>query len=449
MLLEAEAQRLASASNDIRSRRRYGRVNRVVGNALHVVGVDVGVGQLCEFQRGSSWHAAQIVGFSDGVSFATPLVDIDGLRPGAAVRRSAYDSLPCTDALVGRIVDGLGEPLDGGRPIPRSESRSEQFINPLQRGSIDEPVDVGVRAINGLLTVGRGQRVGLFAGSGVGKSVLLGMLARYTDADVVVVGLIGERGREVRDFVDDVLAEAQARAVVIAAPADEPALFRLRAARLAMATAESFAREGKNVLLLMDSLTRVAHAQREIGLSAGEPPTAKGYPPSVYALLPKLVERAGRFPESGGSVTAIFTVLTEEDDLQDPVVDASRAILDGHIVLRRSIADAGLYPAIDVHASLSRTMDGVVSKEQVDLARQFRRLWARYAEQEDLISVGAYRRGEDALTDRAIDLREAMNSYVAQPMHEQVRLDASVSHLKSLLAQNSNVVATTNAVPNE
>lgn len=434
MLLEAEAQRLSNAAPDIRPRHHYGRVNRVVGNALHVVGVDAGIGQLCEFQLGSNWHAAQIVGFADGISFATPLVSIDGLRPGAAVRRSASDALPCTDSLVGRIVDGLGAPLDGGPIVPRSNAALEQPINPLKRGSIEEPVDVGVRAINGLLTIGRGQRVGLFAGSGVGKSVLLGMLARYTDADVVVVGLIGERGREVRDFVDDVLGEAQPRAVVIAAPADEPALFRLRAARLAMATAESFARQGKRVLLLMDSLTRVAHAQREIGLSAGEPPTAKGYPPSVYALLPKLIERAGRFPQSGGSVTAIFTVLTEEDDLQDPVVDAARAILDGHIVLRRSIADSGLYPAIDVHASLSRTMDSVVSDDQVDLARQFRRLWARYAEQEDLISVGAYRRGEDPLTDRAIDLREAMNDYVAQPMTEQVKIDEAIGHLKSLLA---------------
>lgn len=413
--------------------RRYGRVSRVTGNVLHLSGLDLGIGEMCEFRLGDRWAAAEVVGFNGGLVSAMPLTELSGLRAGAPARAADLDQLPDPEGLPGRVVDGLGNPLDGGPVLARLSDSRPLRINPLERGAVTEPLDCGVRSINALLTLGVGQRVGLFAGSGVGKSALLGMLARNTQADIVVVALIGERGREVRDFVEHSLGNGLQHSTVIAAPADEPAVFRLRAARLATRTAEAYARSGKRVLLLMDSLTRVAHAQREIGLGAGEPPTAKGYPPSVYALLPQFVERAGSY--GAGSVTAIFTVLTEEDDLQDPVVDAARAILDGHIVLSRSIADSGLYPAIDVPASLSRTMPSVVSGEQVTSARLFRRLMARYSEQEDLISVGAYRRGEDPVTDRAIELREPMLDFLRQDLSESASFSESGAHLDALLAE--------------
>lgn len=424
---------LAAGVPTLHRLRRYGRVSRVTGSVLHLSGLDLGIGEMCEFRLGERWAAAEVVGFSNGLTSAMPLADLAGLRAGAPVRAADLDLLPDPDALPGRIVDGLGHPLDGGPALARVNAVTQARINPLERGAVSEPLDCGVRSINALLTLGVGQRIGLFAGSGVGKSALLGMLARNTQADVVVVALIGERGREVRDFVEHSLGNGLERSTVIAAPADEPAIFRLRAARLATRTAEAYARSGKRVLLLMDSLTRVAHAQREIGLGAGEPPTAKGYPPSVYALLPQFVERAGSY--GSGSVTAVFTVLTEEDDLQDPVVDAARAILDGHIVLSRSIADSGLYPAIDVPASLSRTMPSVVSADQVERARQFRRLIARYSEQEDLISVGAYRRGEDPITDQAIERREPMLDFLRQDLGVAASLAEAQAHLQAVMAE--------------
>jgi flagellum-specific ATP synthase len=309
-------------------------------------------------------------------------------------------------------------------------------INPLARQPIDEPLDVGVRAINSLLTVGRGQRIGLFAGSGVGKSVLLGMMARYTSAEVIVVGLIGERGREVKEFVERILGpEGRRRAVVVATPADNPPLMRLHGAWLATAIAEHFRDQGKSVLLIMDSLTRFAQAQREIGLAIGEAPATKGYPPSVFAKLPQLVERAGTGAEGRGSITAFYTVLTEGDDQQDPIADSARAILDGHIVLSRRIAEAGHYPAIDIEASISRVMHEIVPHSHSDLARRFRQILSTYQQNRDLISIGAYQRGSDPRVDAAIALWPRIQRFLQQDLRECVDYRASLNALGALLGE--------------
>jgi flagellum-specific ATP synthase len=300
----------------------------------------------------------------------------------------------------------------------------------MDRAPVRDTLDTGIRAINGLLTVGRGQRLGLFAGSGVGKSVLLGMMARYTKADVIVVGLIGERGREVKEFIEDILgAEGRQRSVVVAAPADAPPLLRMQGAQYATAVAERFRDDGLHVLLLMDSLSRYAMAQREMALAIGEPPATKGYPPSCFAKLPQLVERSGNGPEGGGSITAFYTVLSEGDDQQDPIADAARAILDGHIVLSRGMAESGIYPAIDIEASASRVMHNVVSADHLRGARRFRQLYSRYQKARDLIQLGAYVQGSDAETDRAIAVQPAMVQYLMQDMHERAELAHSVGQL--------------------
>jgi flagellum-specific ATP synthase len=406
-----------------------------VGYSLEVTGCEEGVGAECLIEVEGDLIPAEVVGFSDGVSFLMPLADVTGIRPGAAVLPRRTRTCPVMDGLLGRVVDGLGRPLDG-RPLAQTTLMSAERpgrFNPLQRVPLVNALDVGVRAINGLLTVGVGQRIGVFAGSGVGKSMLLGMMSRYTAADVVVVGLIGERGREVREFIDDSLGAAGSRrAVVVASPADDVPVLRLRAARLATEIAHRYRAAGKHVLLVMDSLTRVAQAQREIGLAVGEPPTTKGYPPSVFALLPRLVEQAGNVG-AGGSVTAFYTVLAEGDDHQDPIVDAARAILDGHIVLSRQLADAGHYPAIDVEASISRVMPKLVDAQQLREATAFKELWARYAHQQDLIAVGAYVAGSDPLTDRAIKLRGEMKKYLVQAVTERADLKDSRARLAALL----------------
>jgi flagellum-specific ATP synthase len=308
-------------------------------------------------------------------------------------------------------------------------------LNPLRRWAIREPLDVGIRSINSLLTIGRGQRIGLFAGSGVGKSVLLGMMTRYTEADVIVVGLIGERGREVQEFVANTLGpDGLKRAVVVATPADNPPLMRLHGAWVAHAIAEYFRDRGLKVLLLLDSLTRFAQAQREIALAIGEPPATKGYPPSVFARLPQLVERAGNSDRGNGSITAFYTVLTEGDDQNDPIADAARAILDGHIVLSRSLAESGVYPAIDVEASISRAMHLIVDKAQMDLATRFRQVYGVYQHNRDLISVGAYRRGGDPRIDQAIDLFPRLQDFMRQDMYQSVRYPVACGELTALLA---------------
>jgi len=435
-----------------------GRLTRLAGLVMEAVGLRLPVGSTCIVSGAGTLVEAEVVGFSADRLFLMPTGDVTGLRPGAMVRyvphasiapslepdahpwRRAEDRmrhLPVGDALLGRVLDGAGHPLDRLGPLVarRSAPLASRQVNPIDREQIRVPLDVGVRAINALLTVGRGQRMGLFAGSGIGKSVLLGMMARYTAAEVIVVGLIGERGREVKEFIEDILgAEGLARAVVVAAPADAPPLMRLQGAAYASTIAEQFRNEGRHVLLLMDSLTRYAMAQREIALAIGEPPATKGYPPSVFARLPQLVERAGNADTGGGSITAFYTVLTEGDDPQDPIADAARAILDGHIVLSRSLADQGHYPAIDIEASVSRAMPALMTPEQGARARRFKALYARYQRNRDLITVGAYTPGSDPVLDDAVALYPAMEAFLQQDMHELATLETSGDELGALLA---------------
>ncbi|MCX7180230.1 MAG: FliI/YscN family ATPase, partial [Proteobacteria bacterium] len=336
-----------------------------------------------------------------------------------------------------RVLDGNGRPLDGRGPIETKQSRSLQgsSVNPLSRAPISRSLDVGVRAINSLLTVGRGQRLGLFAGSGLGKSVLLGMMARYTEAEVIVVGLIGERGREVKEFIEDILGkEGMRRSVVVAAPADTNPLMRLQGASYATAIAEEFRDQGRQVLLIMDSLTRYAMAQREIALAIGEPPVTRGYPPSVFARLPQLVERAGNGTEGGGSITAFYTVLAEGDDQQDPIAEAARAILDGHIVLSRHLADAGHYPAIDIEQSISRAMTNLITPPHLAHVRQFKLLYSRYQRSRDLIAVGAYASGSDPVLDQAILLHPLLERFLQQDLHERANYPESLSKLNQLFS---------------
>ena len=415
-----------------------GRVRRMIGQSIELLGSSIGVGELCQIEVGADWVPAQVVGFSDTTSFAMPLGDLFGLMPGARVMPLKQLGEPESNDLLGKVVDALGNSFIATETIRRRATVERPMINPMQRANIEDELDVGIRAINGLFTIGIGQRVGLFAGSGVGKSALLGMMARFTKADIVVVGLVGERGREVREFVEKNLAHVRHKTVVIASPADAPPVLRLRAASFATKVAEDFRAQGKKVLLLIDSLTRVAQAQREIGLSIGEPPTAKGYPPSVFSLLPKLVERAGNLAGVNGSITGIYTVLVEEDDLQDPVVDATRAILDGHIVLSRALADSGHFPAIDVTASLSRVMPELVDREHQQLAQNFRKTWARYHHQEDLINVGAYVSGSDPLTDEAIKCHPKMVEFLTQGLDDQAGIGESLAQLQKSLQTHIN-----------
>jgi flagellum-specific ATP synthase len=415
-----------------------GHLVRMIGQTLEAVGCQAAVGDYCDVITGAGAHVeTEVVGFAGDRLYLMPTGDLHGLEPNSkVVPRQRGGSVRVGPELLGRIIDGSAQPLDGLGPILSEDNvrLNGRQINPLLREPISEPLDVGVRAINSLLTVGRGQRIGLFAGSGVGKSVLLGMMARYTNADIIVVGLIGERGREVKEFVERILGpQDRKRAVVVAAPADSPPLMRLHGASLSSAIAEYFRDRGANVLLLMDSLTRYAQAQREIGLAIGEAPATKGYPPSVFAKLPALVERAGNGVKGGGSITAFYTVLTEGDDNQDPIADSARAILDGHIVLSRRIAESGQYPAIDVEASVSRVMHEIVEKNQLNLARQFRQTLSTFQHNRDLIAIGAYQKGTDPRVDAAIATWPRMQKFLAQDMHEQVKIAQSVAALAEVL----------------
>ncbi len=414
-----------------------GRVTRVVGLTIEAVGVQAPVGARCLVQAPGGRVEAEVVGFAEERTYLMPIGDSRGLMPSARVLPigDAYDAR-VGEALLGRIVDATGRPLDGEGPVAYSARTPllGRQINPLERAPIETPLDVGVATINALLTVGRGQRIGLFAGSGVGKSVLLGMMTRYTNADVVVVGLIGERGREVKEFVDHILGEeGRRRAVVVAAPADNPPLLRMHGAWLATAIAEYYRDQGRHVLLLMDSLTRFAQAQREIALAIGEPPATKGYPPSVFARLPQLVERAGNGVAGGGSISAFYTVLAEGDDHNDPVVDAARAILDGHVVLSRELAEGGHYPAIDIEASVSRVMNDIVDNEHLQAARRFRQLYSLYERNRDLISVGAYRAGSDPRVDEAIRFHPRLMAFMQQPHRTARSFDWSLESLLRLM----------------
>jgi len=415
-----------------------GRIKRVVGLALEARGLTAAISDQCLITTINDEEVeAEVVGFAGDVTYLMPLAAVTGIGPGCRVRnRGAAIEVPLGEELLGRVLDARGRALDDLGPLSgdHAVNLTGQPINPLSRRPIDEPLDVGIRAINALLTVGRGQRMGIFAGSGVGKSVLLGMMTRYTSAQIIVVGLVGERGREVREFVHDILDEsARSRAVVIAAPADASPLMRLHGASLATAIAEYFRDAGYDVLLLMDSLTRYAQAQREIGLAIGEPPATKGYPPSVFARLPSLVERAGNSSSPTGSMTAFYTVLVEGDDQNDPIADAARAILDGHIVLSREIAERGRYPAIDIEASISRLMPQLVSPEQLDMAHRFKELMSIYTQSRDLLAVGAYRRGQDQRLDRAIDAHPDLEAFLAQPIGERADLVSSAEQLESIL----------------
>jgi flagellum-specific ATP synthase len=434
-----------------------GRVTRVAGLVMEAVGLKLAVGSACTIPLSNGARIeAEVVGFDNDRLFLMPQSDVEGVVPGTRVfpvevvqtlprlgtvnhpRRRPSDRgrhLPVGIELLGRVVDGAGRPLDSLGPLRTTQSAplNTRAANPLSRAPIQDILDVGVRAINSMLTVGRGQRMGLFAGSGVGKSVLLGMMARYTSADVIVVGLIGERGREVKEFIEQILGpEGLARSVVVAAPADTPPLMRLQGAAYATAIAETFRDQGKNVLLIMDSLTRYAMAQREIALAIGEPPATKGYPPSVFAKLPALVERAGNGKEGGGSITAFYTVLTEGDDQQDPIADSARAILDGHIVLNRSLAEAGHYPAIDIEQSISRAMHNITTDKHQKLTRRLKQLYSRYQRSRDLISVGAYSPGTDPVLDEAIAKQTKIESFLQQGITERAGIQESLGQLTAL-----------------
>jgi flagellum-specific ATP synthase len=435
-----------------------GTLTRLTGLVLEAVGIRVPVGSQCWVHMKSQAPVlAEVVGFSSDRAYLMPAGDVHGLSSGASVepapayvavprlgdRRQAQRDygqgvlrLPLGDGLLGRVVDAHGAPMDYKGPIldVAAVPMDRKPINAMDRAPVRETLDTGVRAINALLTIGRGQRIGLFSGSGVGKSVLLGMMARYTTADVIVVGLIGERGREVKEFIEDILGEeGRARAVVVAAPADAPPLLRMQGAAYATAVAESFRDKGKHVLLLMDSLTRYAMAQREIALAIGEPPATKGYPPSCFAKLPQLVERSGNGLNGVGSITAFYTVLSEGDDQQDPIADAARAILDGHIVLSRSLAESGHFPAIDIEQSASRVMHNVVSKEHFALARRFKAVNSRYEKGRDLVQIGAYVGGSDRALDEAISLHDPMLQFLQQDMFESASLEDSVTGMADAL----------------
>ncbi len=417
-----------------------GKLIRMVGLTLEAAGCHAPIGANCMVVNADgSQIEAEVVGFAADRLYLMPTASMSGVVPNARVipTNRVYQA-PAGSSLLGRVLDGRGRPLDGRGPL-RAEASiplNGHPVNPMARAPIREPLDVGVRAINALLSVGRGQRMGLFAGSGVGKSVLLGMMTRFTSADVVVVGLIGERGREVKEFIENILGpEGLRRAVVVASPADDTPVMRMHGAALATSIAEYFRDQGKDVLLLMDSLTRYAQAQREIALAVGEPPATKGYPPSVFARLPQLVERAGNGHPGGGSITAFYTVLTEGDDLQDPIADSARAILDGHVVLSRRLAEAGHFPAIDIEASISRVMTEITDQEQQRLARRFKQIYSIYQQNRDLISIGAYSKGSDRAIDESIAMQPRLMEFLAQEMQHGVDITASLEQLRALFRE--------------
>ncbi|TPG15428.1 FliI/YscN family ATPase [Sphingomonas oligophenolica] len=417
-----------------------GRLASYDGLLMEAVGLSLPVGTVCQVGESHGRTVeAEVIGFRNGRTLMMNLGGPAALLPQAPVRPiGAPGQAEVGAALLGRVVDGAGKPIDGLGPIRGAGHwpLAGHIQSPLDRGRVREPMDVGVRAINGLLTVGQGQRVGIMAGSGVGKSVLLGMIVRAAQADVVVIGLIGERSREVADFLETKVAgEARARSVVVAVPANHSPVLRIRGALRATAIAEAFRAEGKKVLLIMDSLTRVAHAGREIGLALGESASARGYPPSAIAMLPNLIERAGTCVSSGGSITAIYTVLADGDDGNDPVVDSARSILDGHIVLNRALAERGVYPAIDIGPSVSRVMTDIVGPDHIAASRVLRRHLATYEENRDLVLMGAYRPGADPAIDTAIACHDAIMAYIRQDADETVSLTDAVTELTGVFGE--------------
>jgi flagellum-specific ATP synthase len=412
----------------------FGIVEKVVGNTIESNGPNVTMGCVCWLENQGKRIPVEVVGFTDGKVIAMPLGKIDGVRQGDILQASGRTaSIGMSEQLQGRIIDGLGRPIDES-PLPLGLDRQDLYAepaNPLCRDPIREPLQTGVRVIDGLLTCGLGQRIGIFGGSGVGKSTLLGMIARYTSADINVIALIGERGREVREFIEnDLGSEGLKRSIVIVSTSDQPALVRIRAAFAATAAAEYFRDRGYNVMLMMDSVTRFAMAQREVGLAAGEPPSSKGYTPSVFSLLPKLLERSGKFTK--GSITAFYTVLVEGDDMNDPIADSVRSILDGHIVLDRELASRGHYPCIDVLSSVSRLMSHLVSPDLKNAAFEVRDLMATYKKSEDLINIGAYKRGSNPRIDTAIDRADTINAFLKQRPEEPSQLTVTQQQLIQL-----------------
>jgi flagellum-specific ATP synthase len=424
--------------DDIRPVKIHGRVSRAVGLTIEGTGPVSSIGQRCQIYSPAGDHVeAEVVGFRDNRVLVMPLGEVRGIGPDSRlVYQAGNPSVRVGPELLGRVLDGLGNPLDGKGPIPSTASYPlySPSLNPLERGRIHEPLDLGIRAINGLLTCGRGQKIGIFAGSGVGKSVLLGMMCRQTAADVTILALIGERGREVKEFIEKELGEeGLKRTVVIAATSDQPPLVRLRGAFIATAIAEYFRDQGQDVLMLMDSLTRVGHAQREVGLAVGEPPTSKGYPPSVFTVLPRLLERVG--PTTKGSLTGLYTVLVEGDDLSDPVADFVRAILDGHIVLSRALASRAHFPAIDVLQSVSRVMPDIVESSHLESARALMELMSLYRNAEDLINLGAYRSGSNPKLDLAVAMMDPITQFLRQGVGDRADLAESLQGLDQLVAQ--------------
>jgi flagellum-specific ATP synthase len=415
----------------------YGKVRDIVGLVVESVGpAEVALGELCQIGDPQGEHiAAEVVGFRGDRVLLMPLSEIEGIRPGTGVFPTRTSlKVPVGETLQGRILDALGNPLDGEGAVHALEHRPVhgRAPDPMQRQRVRLPMGSGVRAIDGLATIGRGQRMGIFSGSGVGKSTILGMIARNSDADVNVIALVGERGKEVLDFIEDSLGdEGRRRSVVVVATSEQPALIRLKAALTATTIAEYFRDQGKNVMLMMDSVTRVAMAQREIGLAAGEPPTTKGYTPSVFALLPRLLERAGNTVK--GSITGLYTVLVEGDDMDDPIADSARSILDGHLVLSRRLASRGHYPPVDVMESISRSMNDVVSAAHWDRALEIKSMLAAYAEAEDLVNIGAYARGSNPRIDRALEFIEPIESFLKQGSGDSDPFDHNVQRFMGLL----------------
>ncbi len=431
---------LRSLTKDLNKRapvRGYGKVARVIGLTIESEGPNAHLGELCHIRggRGSEPLPAEVVGFRENRILLMPLGSLSGLAPGAEVIGTGNTmNVPLGKELLGRVIDGLGRPLDGKGSFKGEELYpvQNQPPHPMTRLRIKEPLALGIRSIDSMITCGRGQRVGIFSGSGVGKSSLLAMCARYTSADVIVIGLIGERGREVRDFIEkDLGPEGLSRATVVVSTSDQPALIRVKGALVTTAVAEYFRDQGKNVLLIMDSLTRVAMALREIGLAIGEPPATRGYPPSVFSFMPGLLERSGA--NEVGTITGLYSVLVEGDDLQEPVTDTVRGILDGHIVLSRKLAGEGHYPPVDVLQSVSRLMPEITSPEDFKAAGKLRRLLAAYERARDLISIGAYERGSDPDVDKAMDRMDGIKSFLQQELTEQATIQEAFSGLGSLV----------------
>ena len=430
-------KKYSSALTTVNPVRLHGKVTQVVGLVIEGYCPDTSVGAICEIKPVEGDPIpAEVVGFRNNKTLLMPLGELRGVGLDSLISvRRDNATLGVGPLMLGRVIDGLGNPIDDKGPIHVEEEYPIYAlpVNPMSRPPIRKPLDLGIRSINGLLTCGRGQRVGIMAGSGVGKSTLLGMIARYTEADVNVIALIGERGRELREFIEkDLQEQGLHKSVVVVATSDQPPLVRMRGAYIATTIAEYFKNQGKKVLLMMDSATRFAMAMREVGLAIGEPPTTKGYTPSVFAALPKLLERTGNFPE--GSITALYTVLVEGDDFNEPISDAMRSILDGHIVLSRDMAARNIYPPIDVLASSSRVMTDVASREHLDLASKFKEVLATYRQSEDLINIGAYKTGSNTGIDYAVDHIKEMQSFMKQSVHDPVMLEEAVQDMKSIFS---------------